>query len=45
MTAIQRDAQFITMGCRLNIAETEAIRNAVGPRPGLVVVNSCAVTA
>ena len=36
--------QIITMGCRLNIAESEAIRQSLGARDDLVVVNSCAVT-
>ncbi|WP_010186129.1 tRNA (N(6)-L-threonylcarbamoyladenosine(37)-C(2))-methylthiotransferase MtaB [Sphingomonas sp. PAMC 26605] len=35
--------QIISLGCRLNIAESEAIRALVGGRD-LVVVNSCAVT-
>lgn len=37
--------QIITLGCRLNIAESEAIREMAGDRENLVVVNSCAVTA
>ncbi|TPG49114.1 tRNA (N(6)-L-threonylcarbamoyladenosine(37)-C(2))-methylthiotransferase MtaB [Sphingomonas glacialis] len=37
------DPQIISLGCRLNIAESEAIRALVGGRD-LVVVNSCAVT-
>jgi threonylcarbamoyladenosine tRNA methylthiotransferase MtaB len=36
-------SEVITLGCRLNIAESEAIR-AMLPDPDLVVVNSCAVT-
>jgi threonylcarbamoyladenosine tRNA methylthiotransferase MtaB len=36
-------AQVITLGCRLNIAESERIRTMVGP--DTVVINSCAVTA
>lgn len=41
---------IITMGCRLNIAESEAIREMIGrdmaaDQDELVVVNSCAVTA
>ncbi len=39
--------QTITLGCRLNIAETEAIRTQLASRTGtdrLIVVNSCAVT-
>lgn len=37
--------QIITLGCRLNIAESEAIREMAGDRDDLIVVNSCAVTA
>ncbi|WP_022681442.1 tRNA (N(6)-L-threonylcarbamoyladenosine(37)-C(2))-methylthiotransferase MtaB [Sphingobium bisphenolivorans] len=37
--------QIITMGCRLNIAESEAIREIAGGQDDLIVVNSCAVTA
>jgi threonylcarbamoyladenosine tRNA methylthiotransferase MtaB len=36
-------SEVITLGCRLNIAESEAIR-AMLPDDDLVVVNSCAVT-
>jgi threonylcarbamoyladenosine tRNA methylthiotransferase MtaB len=36
-------SEVITLGCRLNIAESEAIR-AMLPDDGLIVVNSCAVT-
>lgn len=35
--------EIVTLGCRLNIAESEAIRALAGSRP-LAVVNSCAVT-
>jgi threonylcarbamoyladenosine tRNA methylthiotransferase MtaB len=34
----------ITLGCRLNAAESEAIRLLAGGEDDLVVVNSCAVT-
>jgi threonylcarbamoyladenosine tRNA methylthiotransferase MtaB len=37
--------EIITMGCRLNIAESEAMRALAGDRDDLVIVNSCAVTA
>lgn len=41
--------EVVTLGCRLNLAESEAIRAALAGRPdadaGTVVVNSCAVTA
>ncbi len=36
---------IITLGCRLNIAESEAIREMAGAQDDLIVVNSCAVTA
>jgi threonylcarbamoyladenosine tRNA methylthiotransferase MtaB len=35
--------EVITLGCRLNLAESERIRTMIGP--DTVVVNSCAVTA
>ncbi len=37
--------QIITMGCRLNIAESEAIRDMANDQDNLIVFNSCAVTA
>ena len=36
-------AEIISLGCRLNIAESETVRAIVGERD-MVVVNSCAVT-
>jgi threonylcarbamoyladenosine tRNA methylthiotransferase MtaB len=36
--------QVLNFGCRLNIAEGEAIRNATAGHEDLVVINSCAVT-
>ena len=36
-------SEVITLGCRLNIAESEAIR-AMLSEEDLIVVNSCAVT-
>ena len=36
--------EVINFGCRLNIAEGEAIRLAAGDRDDLIVINSCAVT-
>jgi len=38
-------AQVVTLGCRLNIAESETIRALLAESPDTVVVNSCAVTA
>ena len=37
--------EIITLGCRLNIAESEAIREMAGGQDDLIVINSCAVTA
>ena len=36
--------ETVTLGCRLNFAETETIAAAVSPGEDWVVVNSCAVT-
>ena len=36
--------EVITMGCRLNAAESEAMRLLAGDRDDLIIVNSCAVT-
>lgn len=38
-------AEIVTLGCRLNIAESETIRGYLAGEPDTVVVNSCAVTA
>ncbi|MXO68094.1 MiaB/RimO family radical SAM methylthiotransferase [Altererythrobacter marinus] len=38
-------AQVISLGCRLNIAESERIRAMLSGERDVVVVNSCAVTA
>ncbi|TVV72531.1 tRNA (N(6)-L-threonylcarbamoyladenosine(37)-C(2))-methylthiotransferase MtaB [Sphingomonas solaris] len=37
--------ELVTLGCRLNIAESEAIRALAADQDDLVIVNSCAVTA
>jgi threonylcarbamoyladenosine tRNA methylthiotransferase MtaB len=37
------ESEVVSLGCRLNIAESETIRKLIGSRD-LVVVNSCAVT-
>ena len=37
--------ELITLGCRLNFAESEAMRAAAAGQDDLVIVNSCAVTA
>ncbi|HEX8402835.1 MAG TPA: tRNA (N(6)-L-threonylcarbamoyladenosine(37)-C(2))-methylthiotransferase MtaB [Allosphingosinicella sp.] len=36
--------QVITLGCRLNLAESDTIRGLAGEANDLVVINSCAVT-
>jgi threonylcarbamoyladenosine tRNA methylthiotransferase MtaB len=36
--------RIISLGCRLNIAESEAMRGFIGDAEDLVVVNSCSVT-
>ncbi len=41
---MKKGAEFITMGCRLNIAETEAMKKLVPAESNVIVVNSCAVT-
>ena len=37
--------EVVSLGCRLNIAESETIRALLGGEEDIVVVNSCAVTA
>ncbi|MFC3101246.1 MiaB/RimO family radical SAM methylthiotransferase [Altererythrobacter lauratis] len=37
--------RVISLGCRLNIAESERIRDLLGDSGDVVVINSCAVTA
>lgn len=38
-------AQVISLGCRLNLSESEQIRGLLAQESDVVVVNSCAVTA
>ena len=38
-------ADIVSFGCRLNIAEGEAIRRAAGDADDLIIFNTCAVTA
>lgn len=38
-------AEVITLGCRLNLSESEDLRALLAGEPDLVVINSCAVTA
>ncbi len=37
--------EIVTLGCRLNAAESEAMRLLAGDQDDLVIINSCAVTA
>lgn len=39
------NAEVISLGCRLNIAESESIRAMLAGERDIVVINSCAVTA
>lgn len=38
-------AEVVSLGCRLNLAESERIRALLGTTSDVVVINSCAVTA
>uniref|UniRef100_UPI0035931A39 tRNA (N(6)-L-threonylcarbamoyladenosine(37)-C(2))- methylthiotransferase MtaB n=1 Tax=Blastomonas sp. TaxID=1909299 RepID=UPI0035931A39 len=40
----RRGPKIIAMGCRLNIAEGEAMRDLTAAHDDLVIINSCAVT-
>ncbi|WP_336986842.1 MiaB/RimO family radical SAM methylthiotransferase [Altererythrobacter aquiaggeris] len=40
-----KGAEVISLGCRLNISESERIREMLGGESDVVVVNSCAVTS
>ncbi len=40
----QASVEMLTFGCRLNIAESEAMRGLAADQGDLVIVNSCAVT-
>ena len=37
--------ELISLGCRLNIAESERMRGMLAGEDNLVVINSCAVTS
>lgn len=37
-------AEIITMGCRLNLAESNALQQQLGGADDLIIINSCAVT-
>ena len=47
MNATTREPEIVTLGCRLNIVESEAMRRAAleAGHDDLVIVNTCAVTA
>jgi threonylcarbamoyladenosine tRNA methylthiotransferase MtaB len=45
MGRLRVSVEVVTLGCRLNLAESERIRALFDPGENLVVVNSCAVTA
>jgi len=45
MSADAYGEQVVTLGCRLNIAESERISALLAATPDTVVVNSCAVTS
>jgi threonylcarbamoyladenosine tRNA methylthiotransferase MtaB len=44
MGRLRVSAEVISLGCRLNLSESEDIRAMLGAESNLVVVNSCAVT-
>ena len=39
------NVEVISLGCRLNLAESESLRSLLAGEGDLVVINSCAVTA
>jgi threonylcarbamoyladenosine tRNA methylthiotransferase MtaB len=43
--SISKPVEVISLGCRLNLSESETIRAMLGEERDLVVINSCAVTA
>ncbi|MCA0902559.1 MiaB/RimO family radical SAM methylthiotransferase [Qipengyuania aquimaris] len=45
MNAPARRPQIVSLGCRLNISESERMRTMLAGEENLVVVNSCAVTS
>ncbi len=44
LTRRRPGAEIVSLGCRLNIAEGEAMRIMLAARDDLIVINSCAVT-
>src|ERR1700709_1654853 len=45
LLALPNDVEVISLGCRLNLAESESLRGLLADEDNLVVINSCAVTA
>lgn len=45
MTVLQPKVEVHSLGCRLNLAESESLRTLLHDAGDLVVINSCAVTA
>ena len=45
MTAAVKAPEVVSLGCRLNISESERIRARLAGEDNLIVVNSCAVTS
>ena len=45
MIAAAEDPEVVTLGCRLNLAESERIRTLLAGERNVVVINSCAVTS
>lgn len=43
--SVPKAAEVISLGCRLNLSESETIRAMLGEERDLVVINSCAVTS
>ncbi len=45
MGRVRVSVQVISLGCRMNLAEGERMRAILGRESGVIVINSCAVTA
>ena len=44
MNAPVKKPEVISMGCRLNLAESNALAEQLAGRDDIVIINSCAVT-
>ena len=44
MNALVQNPEVISMGCRLNLAESNALAEQLSERGDIIIVNSCAVT-